>query len=128
MTFHCLFATLLAILIISEAYKSPLARRGPVKTFMTVDDGFKPIELYKSAPLCAMLLPTMALADGADATPVLVPLVISFLTVVPFYFYSQALKPKPRTVQQIELDENLRPKDRSLAKGKSGEATAQKKK
>ena len=55
-------------------------------------------------------VPTVALADGADATPVLVPLVISVLTIVPFVLYQQALKPKPRTVKQIELDpETLKP-------------------
>lgn len=42
-------------------------------------------------------------------------------------FNERALKPKPRTVKQIELDENLRPKEKNSAKAVS-EARAQKKK
>ncbi len=41
-------------------------------------------------------------------------------------FFERALKPKPRTVKQIELDENLRPKVKST--GKETEARAAKKK
>ena len=40
----------------------------------------------------------------------------------------RALKPKPRKAQQIELDEYLRPKDKSSGSGKAGQATAGKKK
>ncbi len=40
--------------------------------------------------------------------------------------YERALKPKPRTVKQIELDENLRPK--IMSTGKETEARATKKK
>jgi len=59
---------------------------------------------------------------------VLIPIAISLLTIVPFLYYQQALKPKPRTVKQIELDENLRPKDKKLNSGKATDAVAQKKK
>ena len=69
----------------------------------------------------ATVLPTVASA-GIDSSPVVVPIVISFLTIVPFVFYAQALKPKERTVKQVELDENLRPVDKKLKKGRTGEA------
>ena len=73
----------------------------------SLPDWMKPAQIATATTL----IPTVALADSSDATPVLVPLVISVLTIVPFILYQQALKPKPRTVQQIELDpETLKPK------------------
>lgn len=42
-------------------------------------------------------------------------------------YVRRALKPKPRTVKQIELDENLRPKEKPSA-GKVGDAKAGKRK
>ena len=60
-----------------------------------------------------------------DQNAFVIPLGISLFTIVPFVIYQQALKPKPRTVKQIELDEQLRPKDKKLNTGKAGQATAQ---
>ena len=41
------------------------------------------------------------------------------------YIYLRALKPKPRSVQQIEIDaRTLKPKDKRNASGKEGEARA----
>ena len=56
-----------------------------------------------------VLFPSLAHADGGDQSAFVVPLAVSFFTMVPFLYYQQALKPKERTVKQIELDENLRP-------------------
>lgn len=53
------------------------------------------------------------------------PLVVSIVTLVPFVIYQQALKPKARTVKQIELDEQLRPKDKKVNVGKAGQAKAE---
>ena len=83
--------------------------------------------VLKTSSVAAALYPTVAFA-GIDSSPVVVPLVISALTIIPFVFYAQALKPKERTVKQIELDENLRPVDKNLKKGKTGEARAGSKK
>ena len=98
-----------------------------VNSFTMKSDLFKSSNLLKNSPL-ALLIPSAALAEGVDSTPVLIPIVISLLTIVPFLYYQQALKPKPRTVKQIELDENLRPKDKKLNSGKASDAVAQKKK
>jgi hypothetical protein len=63
-----------------------------------------------------------------DQNAFVFPLAISIFTMVPFLIYQQALKPKERTVKQIELDAQLRPKDKKLSSGKTGSATAQGKK
>ena len=63
-----------------------------------------------------------------DQAAFVTPLAISVFTLVPFLIYQQALKPKPRTIKQIELDEQLRPKDKKLTSGKTGSAQAGKKK
>ena len=63
-----------------------------------------------------------------DQAAFVTPLAISIFTMVPFLFYQQALRPKERTVKQIELDEQLRPKDKKLSSGKAGSAKAQGKK
>lgn len=48
----------------------------------------------------------MLSADSGSQTAVAVPIVISFLTIIPFIYYAQALKPKERTIRQIEVDPN----------------------
>ena len=63
-----------------------------------------------------------------DQAAFVTPLAISIFTMVPFLIYQQALKPKPRTIKQIELDAQLRPKDKKLTSGKTGSAQAGKKK
>eukprot|EP01036_Dinobryon_divergens_P029238 gene29238-38306_t len=79
-------------------------------------------------PALVLLGPSLAIADdGGSRNAFVYPLAISFLTIVPFLIYQQALKPKPRTVKQIELDENLRPKEKPSA-GKIGDAKAGKRK
>ena len=113
---------LFAIFSVSLAF-SPICKKLSAVKF----DGLRTLDLLKPAPFSALFVPSIALADGIDSSPVLIPLVISALTIIPFYFYSQALKPKPRTVQQIELDANLRPKDKKLNQGKVTQATAAKK-
>ena len=60
-----------------------------------------------------------------DQNAFVFPLAVSIFTMVPFLIYQQALKPKERTVKQIELDSQLRPKDRKVNSGKAGQATAQ---
>ena len=67
----------------------------------------------------------MTITSLKDQNAFVFPLAISIFTMVPFLIYQQALKPKPRTVKQIELDEQLRPKDKKLNTGKAGQATAQ---
>lgn len=63
-----------------------------------------------------------------DQSAFVAPLAISIFTMVPFLLYQQALKPKPRTVKQIELDAQLKPKDKKVNAGKTGTAQAQGKK
>lgn len=124
MAFSKIIILTLALIFAANALKINSILNRSVKRLPNV--GF---EAFKSASVSALLYPSFAIADeGVNSTPVLIPLVISVLTIVPFVLYQQALKPKPRTVKQIELDENLRPKDRSLSSGKTGQATAQKKK
>ena len=95
----------------------------------------KPVRTGRVAPkTLAMTTETDILSEtssmllSADTSAFATPLVISFLTLVPFLIYQNALKPKPRTVKQIELDENLRPVDKKLTSGKEGVAKASKKK
>lgn len=71
------------------------------------------------------LTPWPVLAD--DQNVFVVPLAVSLFTMVPFLYYQQALKPKARTVQQIELDENLKPLKGNKSVGASGQAKAGKK-
>lgn len=75
-----------------------------------------------------ILLPQAAHADTTSAAgAVAIPLLISVLVMGPFLYYQQALKPKERTVKQIELDGDLKPiKDKSS--GQTGVAKAMKKK
>eukprot|EP00600_Ochromonadales_sp_CCMP1393_P000011 CAMPEP_0174977778 /NCGR_PEP_ID=MMETSP0004_2-20121128/13798_1 /TAXON_ID=420556 /ORGANISM="Ochromonas sp., Strain CCMP1393" /LENGTH=80 /DNA_ID=CAMNT_0016228999 /DNA_START=100 /DNA_END=342 /DNA_ORIENTATION=- len=61
------------------------------------------IKHVRVAGTMAILAPAAAHADGTSF--VAFPIVISILTMVPFIYYTQALKPKERTVKQIELDE-----------------------
>ena len=93
----------------------------------------------------SLLLPSAVFAaDGGAVSTVSIPIVISLLTFVPFLYYANgtvdcslikssvmylivALKPKERTVKQIELDENLRAKDKTLSKGSTSTAKATKK-
>ncbi len=75
-----------------------------------------------------ILSETSSMLLSADTSAFATPLVISFLTLIPFLIYQNALKPKPRTVKQIELDDNLRPVDKKLSSGKEGVAKAGKKK
>ena len=80
------------------------------------------------------LVPTQSAmaADGSALGAVSIPLLVSLLIMVPFLYYQQALKPKERSVKQIELDDNLRAKDSKglfgKTLGKTGEARAGKRK
>jgi hypothetical protein len=57
-----------------------------------------------------------------------IPILISVLIMVPFLYYQQALRPKERSAKQIELDSNLKAKDKSnMSSGRAGEARAGKK-
>ena len=115
----------LTILLLISIFSGSLAFLNFRPTaFASKVGGVKTVDLLKPAPLSALLVPSLALADGIDSSPVLIPLAISLLTIVPFYYYSQALAPKPRKAQQVELDENLRPKDKKLGQGKLGQAVA----
>ena len=70
-------------------------------------------------------------ADAATNGAVGIPLAISVLVMVPFLYYQQALRPKEekRTAKQIELDGNLKVKNKSdLSSGKAGQAKAGKRK
>jgi hypothetical protein len=76
-------------------------------------------------------LPSIATADdGSNNLSFAIPLIISFLTIFPFLYYSQALKPKERTVKQIEIDPiTLKPIDKAFeSKGNVDKAQAKKKK
>ena len=46
---------------------------------------------------------------------------------IPYVYMYRQLKPKPRSVKQIEVDSNLRAKEKSKIGGKAGEARAGKK-
>ena len=117
---------LLAVCAQSFKLNRIMKQAAPKVTFPL--DGDSLTAFIKAATATAVLIPFAASADSVDSTPVLVPLVVSVLTIVPFIIYQQALKPKPRTIKQVELDENLRPKDKNLNKGSVGKATAGKKK
>ena len=71
---------------------------------------------------------TAMAAEGSAISAVSIPLLISVLIMVPFLYYQQALKPKERTVKQIELDDNLREKDGGNRFGRTSEARAGKRK
>eukprot|EP01039_Chlorochromonas_danica_P004661 gene4661-5105_t len=82
----------------------------------------------KALVATTLLTPSIALADDTQ-NMVIFPLVIAALTMVPYFIYQQALKPKPRKVKQIELDEYLRPiEDSATSKGRESEARAAKRK
>ncbi|KAJ1438778.1 hypothetical protein B484DRAFT_444388 [Ochromonadaceae sp. CCMP2298] len=82
---------------------------------MKAEGSFDAMRLVKTAGAMAVMAPMAAHADGVNA--VAFPLAISILTMVPFIYYSQQLKPKVRTVKQIELDENLREVKQPKKKG-----------
>ena len=93
---------LVLVLIILSINANSFRITSPVKpfnvnSFTMKSDLFKSSNLLKNSPL-ALLIPSAALAEGVDSAPVLIPIAISLLTIVPFLYYQQALKPKPRTV------------------------------
>jgi len=94
----------------------------------------KPTRFVRVSPKLAMIAETEVFSEtssmllSADTSAFATPLIVSFLTLIPFLIYQNALKPKPRTVKQIELDESLRPIDKKLSSGKAGSAKAGKKK
>lgn len=54
----------------------------------------------------ALSLPSAAhAADGGTMAAFSTPLIISFLTIIPFVYYTNALAPKQRKTTQIEVDE-----------------------
>ena len=77
----------------------------------------------------ALAVPTSAMAaDSSAMGAVSIPILISVLIMVPFLYYQQALRPKERSAKQIELDSNLKAKDKSnMSSGRAGEARAGKK-
>jgi hypothetical protein len=76
----------------------------------------------------AAMIPATAHADSSSAAGAVgIPLAISILVMFPFLYYANALKPKERSVKQIELDEQLRPK-KGGSSGPVGQARVGKKK
>ena len=120
---------ILCVLIILSLTSSFKLKKFPISQKSVHENSVKEqfSALIKATASSLVMMPLTASA-AVDSTPVVVPLVISVLTIVPFVLYQQALKPKPRTIKQIELDENLRPKDKKLQSGKIGQAVAEKRK
>lgn len=90
--------------------------------------GIDAMAAFKAVLITSAIIPTVSFA--ADANSVIAPLVVSVLTLIPFLYYSEALKPKQRTVQQIQLDPKTgKPLQKSLSSdGKPDQARATKKK
>jgi len=77
-----------------------------------------------------LTFPSVSLAaDSGSQAAIATPIIISFLTLIPFLYYTQALKPKERTVKQIQVDsDTLKPIDKKDAgKGSTSQAKAAKK-
>lgn len=88
--------------------------------------------LVKAAQVASGLALTTPLAAHAEVSSsalgaVSIPLLISILVMGPFLYYSNQLKPKERTVRQIELDENLKATGKDKSSGSVGQAKATKK-
>lgn len=120
-----LLVLLLACLFLCSAFApSRHALKAQSQQFFTKTTVAKTAVANVLAGASLALTPWPVLADDQNAF--VVPLAVSLFTMVPFLYYQQALKPKPRTVQQIELDENLKPvKGKSV--GAAGQAKAGKK-
>jgi len=53
-----------------------------------------------------VMVPSVAhAADGGTLAAFSTPLIVSFLTIIPFIYYTNALAPKQRKTTQIEVDE-----------------------
>lgn len=87
-----------------------------------------PFSAALTASTSLVPLAAQAVDNSGSQQAVFIPILISFLTIGPFLYYQQALKPKERTVKQIELDRNLRAKDKTVNFGTTKEARAEKKK
>ena len=103
----------------------PQARASAARPFASLAPFKTAAQVASSVALAA---PAVAHADtGSAAGAVAIPLVISVLVMFPFLYYANQLKPKARTVAQIELDKDLKPiKEKST--GSVGQAKAGKKK
>jgi hypothetical protein len=85
---------------------------GGVKSMNSV----MPIKNNMAGVATAFFLPNAAhAADGVSLAAFSTPLIVSFLTIIPFIYYTTALKPKDRKATQIEVDEYNRE-----VKGKKG--------
>lgn len=84
--------------------------------------------LVNPAQTAISIMDQSSMISSADQNSFLIPLVISVLTMVPFLYYSQALKPKERTVKQIEIDpKTLKAVNSKDSTGSTGQARASKK-
>lgn len=125
--------SLLIIVVFTVGYVHSFSFKNQVKSKIVLKN-VKNSELIvtKSLLFTSLLTPLATIADETGVADRMssfsLPLIISFATMIPFVAYLQALKPKPRTVKQIELDSLLRPKDKTLMTGKTGEARTSKKK
>ena len=97
-----------------SGFKVTSLKTSPLSSVKVIEKCLIPAVLVASEYVVTLPQPVLA-DDGANSF--LLPLIISFATIIPFVAYQQALKPKPRTVKQIELDKNLRPKDKSVNVG-----------
>jgi hypothetical protein len=122
-------AILLFLAVSALAFKPNSMKRAVLSPFSVGEESN--LNFLKVASIASIAVsPTQsAVADGTMA--VAVPVAISIFTMVPFLYYQQALKPKERTVKQIELNDQLQAKnksDRGGMFGKSTNAQAKKKK
>lgn len=113
-----LLCLIFAIIALSSAYKPNLPKK--VNNVNSIIMKNVPKKMMTTmVGTSVMLTPAIAnAADGGTLAAFSTPLIVSFLTIVPFVYYTQALKPKERKVQQIELDENLREKKKGGLFGK----------
>jgi hypothetical protein len=117
---------LLALLAVASGLKLGFGvKRG---AFINVNAAAKNVLTSVGVGASAAMIPAAAHADSSSAAgAVAIPLAISILVMFPFLYYANALKPKERSVKQIELDEQLRPK-KGGSSGPVGQARVGKKK
>ena len=112
-----LLCLIFAIIALNSAYKPNLVKK--MNNINSIVMKKVPKEMMTTMVGTSVMLPSIAnAADGSTLAAFSTPLIVSFLTIVPFLYYTQALKPKERKVQQIELDENLREKKKGGLFGK----------
>ena len=117
---------LLALLAVASGLKLGFGlQRG---AFTNVNAAAKNVLTSVGVGASAAMIPAAAHADSSSAAGAVgIPLAISVLVMFPFLYYANALKPKERSVKQIELEEQLRPK-KGGSSGPVGQARVGKKK